>query len=311
MAQILVTGVNGFVGGHLAARLHEDGHEVIGLGQHPESDPSLRSLLSAYVACDLTDEAAVSSLPLRAIDAVINLAGLAKVGDSFTQAERYKSVNVRVLSVLGQQLLKVNPRTRMVAISTGAVYDPRQPLPLTEQSRLIEQGSPYAESKILMEQAAEELREKGLNCIVVRPFNHSGPGQAPGFLIPDLYSQILQAPQHDHTLKVGNLQSRRDYTDVRDIVRAYAALALSPNLKTTLYNVCSGTSRSGTEILDIMLEVTGNTDNIQVEVDQSLLRPTDPPDLYGSHEPLTTDTGWEPTLSLRQTISDFISSQGG
>lgn len=309
MSKILVTGVNGFVGGHLSRLLHIAGHEAIGVGTQPAPEQEVSTYLAQYLSCELTDEIAVSQLPLQNIEAVINLAGLASVGDSFAQAERYKEVNVQVLKVLGQQLVKLGSSARVIAISTGAVYDTQQPLPLTEESKLVTNGSPYAQSKILMEEAAMLLRNQGLDCIVARPFNHSGPGQAPGFLIPDLYAQIKESQRSSQPLKVGNLQTKRDYTDVRDIVRAYSLLALSKSLNSSLYNVCSGTSHSGQEVLDILLEITGTAGKLQIKIDQSRIRPNDPKDLYGSYERLRQDTGWQPTISLKQTLKDFVVSQ--
>src|SRR5690606_2879114 len=122
-------------------------------------------------------------------------------------------------------------------------------LPLTEDSKLTENSSPYSQSKKLMEEAAQNLRSQGLDCVVARPFNHIGPGQLGGFLVPDLYEKIRVASKSGGNILVGNLKTKRDYTDVRDIVKAYADLAASETLDYDVYNVCSGQSRSGEEIL--------------------------------------------------------------
>lgn len=301
---IMVTGVSGFVGRHMAEALAQD-HTVVGVGHshHPPAD--LGAMLDRYIACDLTDSASVKRLPLGNLTAVINLAGLSQVGNSYQQAERYSMVNVGVLTNLGQQLLKNGSGARVLAISSGAVYDPEQEMPLHEASRT-KARSPYAASKLLMEAAADELRKQGLDCVIARPFNHIGPGQQPGFLVPDLYRQICAAGQSGEPLKVGNLKTRRDYTDVRDVARAYADLALTAKLDSTLYNVCSGRSVEGIKILELLLKACGQTGQIAVTTDPALVRPNDAKDLYGSSERLLRETGWEPSISLEQTIADFV-----
>lgn len=305
MSRILVAGVNGFVGGHLTHELKSRGHEVIGIGREKTPAPDIQGQIE-YVVCDLTDEAQVATLALDDIDSVINLAGLARVSASFGAEDLYKKVNVEVLAKLGERLLAIKSRARLIAISTGAVYEPNQPMPLTEASKVIHEGSPYSMSKLMMEDVANNLRKRGLNCVTIRPFNHTGPGQASGFLIPDLFEKLTKFKETGEPVRVGNLNTKRDYTDVRDIVRCYADLALADTLEFDLYNICSGRSRSGQEILDTMLDAINLTGKVTVETDQSLIRPSDPPELYGSNERLCEETGWKPEIPLEQTIQDFV-----
>ena len=145
---ILVTGINGFVGKHLARELHARGIPVAGIGnQEPEANPEISELLESYIQCDITDKDAVAKLDLKNVTCIINLAGLANVGASFANPELYMRVNVDVLAVLGRELLKQNPSARMIAVSTGALYDPNQEMPLSEDSQVISTGSPYALSR--------------------------------------------------------------------------------------------------------------------------------------------------------------------
>jgi GDP-4-dehydro-6-deoxy-D-mannose reductase len=307
LAKILVTGVGGFVGKHLARELSERGHQVVGVGISPEiSDSSVKNLLSGYYACDLTSPDQVSRLPINDIEGVISLAGLAQVGPSFSEPEKYKKVNVEVLSVLAKRIINEKLKIKVVAVSTGAVYEPNQPLPITEESKLADTGSPYGQSKILMEEAAGEFRNDGLDCVIVRPFNHIGPGQEKGFLVGDLYAKIVQAKQDGQPLMVGNLNTKRDYTDVRDVVRAYADLAEQPQLNHSLYNVCSGHSVSGADILKMLLGECGVTSQIEVKVDQALIRPTDTMDIFGNYDRLKGDVNWSPQIGLDKTIKDFV-----
>ncbi|MDZ7744496.1 MAG: NAD(P)-dependent oxidoreductase [Candidatus Saccharibacteria bacterium] len=306
MLKILVTGVNGFVGKHLVRELKARELEVLGLGTEDVPSPEIADQLDDYFSCDLTDKIQVDALPLENVDTIINLAGLANVGASFGAEELYKKVNVEVLTTLGERLLDSKEKARLIAVSTGAVYDPKQQTPLTEESKLITEGSPYALSKIMMEEAAQELQKQGLDCIIVRPFNHVGPGQAPGFLLPDLYQKLLDAKETGKPVTVGNLTTKRDYTDVRDVVRAYSDLATAETLQDNLFNVCSGTSRTGQSVLDALVSEMGLKDKVTIDVDQSLIRPNDPADLYGSFERLSDETGWEPEIPFEQTIKDIV-----
>lgn len=308
MSKVIITGVNGFVGQHLAHEMHAQGHEVIGVGRDQTVDESLESMLSNYYSCDLTDEPSVAAIPLDSVDAVISLAGLAKFGESFDKPELYRRVNVSVFSVLAERLLALNSKARIVAVSSGTVYDTAQDMPLREDSRIITSGSPYSLSKIAMEDAARELRKKGLDCVIVRPFNHIGPGQEDGFLIPDLYRKIQECRKSKQPLRLGDLSTRRDYTDVRDVVKAYAALALAGSLKYDLYNVCSGRSIEGKKIFDLLLKEVGPV-GVKIQSDPTVFRPNDSRELLGDNERLRTETQWQLTIILEQTIHDFVASR--
>lgn len=282
--------------------LQSRGHDVIGIGR--ENSPSQKNI--EYVVCDLTDDMQIARLDLENIDSVINLAGLASVSASFGAEDLYKKVNVDVVAKLGERLLAVKSKARFIAISTGAVYEPNQPMPLTEESSLLNDGSPYAISKLDMEKVVKDLMKRGLDCIVVRPFNHTGPGQTPGFLIPDLFQKLTRFKEAGKTVSIGNLETRRDYTDVRDIAKGYADLVTADSLEFDLYNICSGKSRSGNEIMETMLRLMQLSNDVEVEVDPSLIRPSDPPELYGSNDRLFRETGWQPLIPLEQTIRDFV-----
>lgn len=307
MSEVLVTGVNGFVGKHLIPELKNRGDEVIGVGREANPAPEIEGSLSRYFACDLMDKEALARLSLEGISRIISLAGLAHVGDSFSDPEKYKTVNVKVLTNLLQLLSDKNLKPRVIAVSTSTLYDPAQRLPLTEKSKLNKETSPYAISKLLMEQSAEGFRAKGLDIVIVRPFNHIGPGQEQGFLVPDLYAKIVTAKNTGQSIKVGNLSTRRDFTDVRDVVRAYGDLIHAEELKHDIYNICSGKSVTGQAILDQLLALTGVS--IKVEPDPALMRPNDNPEVYGSYQRLHTETGWKPQIPLLKTLEDFVNSR--
>jgi GDP-4-dehydro-6-deoxy-D-mannose reductase len=194
-------------------------------------------------------------------------------------------------------------KPRFIVISTGALYDAKAALPLTESSK-VDPNSPYAVSKIGQEQMALYYTSRGFECIIARPFNHIGPGQGPGFIVPDLAEQIIKVEKGEASeVMVGNLDAKRDYTDVRDIARAYRLL-LEKGKSGEVYNICSGTPRSGHEILEGLLAASGG--NVNTQQDPAKMRPSDTPEIYGSHDKLAQDTGWQPEIALEQTLRDVI-----
>jgi GDP-4-dehydro-6-deoxy-D-mannose reductase len=300
---ILVTGVSGFVGQHLARELKQQGFVVFGTGIAPVKE--IPEHCDQYFGdCDLTKISDVRKLPLEKIDSVINLAGLAQMGASFKNESLYMNTNVAVQTMIAKRLFELGAlETRIIAISSGAVYDNRQDMPLTESSNLAPQSSPYSRSKIAMELELDNYRKMGLDIIIARPFNHIGPGQTQGFIVPDLTEKIMTAT--NDTLTVGNLKTSRDYTDVRDVVKAYILLATLPHLKHDIYNVCSGKSTSGQIILD-MLKGALNREDLKTRVDKQYFRPNDAVDHFGDNTRLRTDTRWQPKIPLEQTIQDFV-----
>ena len=194
-------------------------------------------------------------------------------------------------------------KPKILIISSGALYDPSAEMPLVETSGVLP-NSPYAVSKLGQEQMGSYYHSRGFECVIARPFNHIGPGQGPGFILPDLVNQALAAESDPSKhIAVGNLSAKRDYTDVRDIVRAYRLL-IETGKSGEIYNVCSGTPHEGHEILDEVLKVVGI--NPKVIQDTSLMRPTDTPILYGSHDKITDHTGWEPEIPLKVTINNVV-----
>ena len=299
---VLVTGINGFVGQHLAIELHRQGHKVVGTGMDRTVSQKLSNVVSGFIGeCDLTNIDSIKKIPLKSFDAIINLAGLSKVGSSFGEEAAYNSTNVKVHTLLTGELLKTNPDARIIAVSTGAVYDNNQPMPLSEHGKLTTNGSPYVMSKIAMEEELSKLVTNADNVIIVRPFNHIGPGQLLGFLVPDLTEQIINS----NRVTVGNLNTERDYTDVRDVVKAYTLLATTKVLNHKIYNICSGVGVSGEKILNTIKEVSGNSDIVTV-IDKTRIRPNDPSRIVGDNSRIKTDLGWEPKISLNQTINDVI-----
>lgn len=303
MLQIVITGINGFVGKHLTRELKSAGHQVIGLDRSETVSPEIAELVDTYLVADL----ATGWPELPNVDAIIHLAGLAAVGPSFENPQAYININSAIVTNMCEYYLKQDKMPRVVMISSGAIYDPNVPMPISETSP-VAYTSPYAVSKVLLENQAAYYSSRGIECVVMRPFNHVGPGQLPGFLVPDLAEKIRARSSTSDPIQVGNLDTKRDYTDVRDVVRAYRLVATKETrLENPLYNVCSGVSHSGREVL------TAIADAMQIEtptvvVDEKLLRPNDILDIRGDMSRLENEFGWKPTYTFSQTIADFVNS---
>jgi GDP-4-dehydro-6-deoxy-D-mannose reductase len=302
MQKVLVTGANGFVGHHLVKELSENGITVAGIGGHigsAEKPP----YIDEYMVLDLNDAAAVGKIDFKGIDGVIHLAGLAAVGPSFDEPLKYIDVNIGIEVHLLEAALAQNAKPKFLIISSGSLYDPKASLPLTESSAVVP-SSPYAVSKIGQEQMAFHYGLRGFECIVARPFNHIGPGQNPGFLVPDVAQQIIAVETGGQTeIMVGNLDAQRDYTDVRDIARAYRLL-LEKGVSGEIYNICSGKAVSGNDMVAGLLKAAGS--DARLKQDPAKMRPSDTPVIYGDRAKLSEATGWKPEIPLETTLKDVI-----
>lgn len=295
---VVITGVNGFVGHHLDTELRNNECSVIGIGREDSCD-----FVDTYLQSDLAE-----TWPEGAenVDAVIHLAGLAAVGPSFDGPQTYLNLNSAMVTNMCEFYLKQDKKPRIVIVSSGSIYDPSQPLPISEVGK-IGLSSPYSVSKVLVENQAEYYRNRGLDCVVVRPFNHIGPGQLAGFIVPDFHEKIATA-EENATITVGNIETKRDYTDVRDIVKAYGKLALAESLQYPVYNVCSGNSYSGKEIFEFLCRALNRPD-VTYKVDPALVRPSDIPEIIGDASRIRSELGWQPAISIEQTIADVVSSR--
>lgn len=301
MKKILITGVNGFVGHHVAREFMDNGYEVVGLGgPHGRSSDIA---LTEYHGVNLLEPQELEQVNFKDITAVIHLAGLAAVGPSFDKPLEYISSNAGMEINLFEAAVKQQATPRFLVISSGSLYDPKEDLPLTESSR-VNPSSPYAVSKITQEEMAHYYGQRHLEVIIARPFNHIGPGQGLGFIVPDLASQVINFKNNKTSeVLVGNLDAKRDYTDVRDIAHAYRLLIEKGRAGET-YNICSGKALSGNEVLQGLIKAAGV--NPPISQDPTKMRPADNPIIYGDPTKITTDTGWTPTVAIETTFADVI-----
>ena len=289
----LITGGKGFVGQWLAAHLKDCGDDVAVID----------------IETDVADGAALRRVMTEVVpDAVYHLAAMTHVGESWENPSQVLRVNVLGTAEVLAAARTLDSSVRVLVVSSAEVYGVVTPeqLPLREDTPT-QPASPYAASKLAAEAVAlQAWRGFGQPVVVVRPFNHIGPGQSPNFFVPALAKRIVEARRNGaRSLPVGNLTTRRDFTDVRDVVVAYRLL-VERGVSGTVYNVCSGRDVAMSEVARELLELSGAA--LTLETDPSLLRPVDVPVLRGSAELLTSATGWEPRIPLATTLADVLAS---
>ena len=301
--RVLITGSQGFVGGYLRRELEQNGYEVIGVDICPGERTVQADLLDGPRLTQLIGE-------LKP-DAVFHLAGQADVARSWKIPQKTVEINVIAAVNLMEAVCLAAPQARMVLVGSSDQYGN-----LGEAGKLVSETvetrpqTPYAVSKQAQEEMAQVYaRAYGLHICMTRSFNHGGAGQREGFLIPDFASGVVRVEKGmAKCLKVGNLASKRDFTHVRDVVRAYR-LILEKGHSGEIYNVGSGKAHSAQEILDKLLAMAACP--IPVEQDPAKVRPSDTPVICCDHSKLTAHTGWEPEISLDVTLRDALGDWRG
>jgi GDP-4-dehydro-6-deoxy-D-mannose reductase len=291
-----VTGSSGFVGGHLVPYLRSLGDDVVTLDR------------SGPEPVDVTDGAQVRDV-LRAArpEAVYHLAGLSHVGESWDAPETVFRVNAQgALNVLHACADAGVERVLVVGSADEYGVVDHKDLPITEEAP-VRPITPYGASKAAADiLALQAFLGDGLGTLRVRAFNHTGPGQSASMVVPGLAHRIAGAERAAGSkISVGSLDIVRDMCDVRDVVRAYRLL-VERGTPGEAYNVCSGRGVSVRELADAMLAMSDAP--LELVVDPELVRPVDVPRLVGSPAKLGADTGWQPEISLEQTLGDVLAS---
>jgi GDP-4-dehydro-6-deoxy-D-mannose reductase len=305
----LITGAGGFVGGHLSAYLlaHTDWELMGTVYPHPvEAQPQEPRLRLQHA--DLRDPQVVQALVAEVQpDYVFHLAAQSFVPTSFADPWDTLENNIRAQLNLLEAVRQSECEVRLLVIGSNEEYGAPQPdeLPQTEESPL-RPHNPYAVSKIAQDFLGFQYHlAYGLPVVRVRPFNHTGPGQSPRFVIPAFASQIarIETGLQEPVVKVGNLEAARDFTDVRDIVRAYH-LAVTRGRAGEVYNLASGRPRSVRGLLETLLSYAEV--RIRVERDPARYRPVDVPVVYGSADRFHRLTGWKTEIPFEQTLRDVL-----
>ena len=286
----LITGAHGFVGPYLTDHLVASGDEVVGVDRDmPIEDADA-------VRSRFRDE-----LP----DVVYHLAALSHVGDSWTAPAEVVRINVEgTLHVLLAAIEAGVDRVVLIGSAEQYGHVKAHQLPLTEDQPQLP-VSPYGASKAAAEaMASYAMRGRDLPVVMVRAFNHLGPGQGDRLVAGSIARQVAENERSGGTTVVtGDLSPRRDFTDVRDVVRAYRALAID-GVPGEVYNVCSGRAVEVRELADTLIGLSDRP--MEIVLDPERLRPVDVPVLLGSNEKITAATGWAPEIPLEQTLADVL-----
>jgi len=300
--RVLVTGASGFVGPHVCAALAAAGHDVW------STDRTAAPAQPQHRHCDLIDAQAVRTLVASiAPEAVVHLASMASVGESFEQPQKTLTNNLTAACNVLEAMRHEAAAARLLVIGSAEQYGivTAAELPLTEEQPL-RPASPYAVAKVAQEHLALQYhRSWKLDVVLTRSFNHSGPGQTNRFVLPAFAEQIALCEQgkHDAVLQVGNLDAQRDFLDVRDVAAAYVAL-LDKGRSGVSYNVCRGQALRISDLVKGLLQRSRVP--MQLQQDPARMRPSDLPVLLGSASRLHEDTRWQAQLSIDQTLDDIL-----
>jgi GDP-4-dehydro-6-deoxy-D-mannose reductase len=308
--RVLVTGAGGFVAAHLAEFLRREaaGVELVGLVRPHGSAPSAGAGFSTFREADLTDPAGMEGvLDAFLPDRIVHLAGQSSVHLSWLDPGGTLRANVLGLVHLLDAVRRRGARPAVLVVGSAEEYGPipESELPLVED-RPLQPASPYAVSKVAQACLAVQYGPAGgMRVVRTRTFHHTGPGRGETFAESSFARQLaeVEAGLAPPVLHVGNLDAVRDYTDVRDVVRAYWAL-LERGQAGAVYNVCSGRPRRIRDLLDMLL--AASRAKVEIRVDAERLRRADVPAQYGDPRRLKEATGWEPRVPLETSLRDLL-----
>ncbi|MDD8018492.1 MAG: GDP-mannose 4,6-dehydratase [Bacteroidota bacterium] len=310
--KVLITGIGGFAGSHLADYiLSHTQSELFGLIHDSEKTENIRQhngKIQLY-QCDIAEFQPVFKV-IKEIkpDIIFHTAGQAFVPSSFEYAAETFRTNVIGTINLFEAVKACEISPRIIVVTSGEVYGETFGLPSLHSEQSIPQPvNPYAASKTSVDYIAQTYKKyEGLNIVIARPFNHTGPRQKPNFVCSSLARQIsaIQKTHSPKVLRVGNIKTRRDFTDVRDIVRGYWMLSQIDNKTNFIFNLCSGTIFSIEEIINIYSELTNQKFELQVEPKR--LRGYDIQLLAGNANAINHSLGWKPSIPMKQTLTDLL-----
>ena len=310
--KVIITGIGGFVGSHLADYiLANTPSELFGITRDIEKNSNIKHHLNKIklYQCDITDFQAVFKVVKEVNpDIIFHVAGQAYVPSSFEfTAETFKTNVIGTINIFeAVKACEINPR--IIVVTSGEVYGETFGLSeLHSEDSIPQPVNPYAASKTSVDYIAQTYKKfEGLNIVIARPFNHTGPRQKPNFVCSSLARQIIGLINagNSNTLNVGNIKARRDFTDVRDIVRGYWMLSQVQNNSKFIFNLCSGTIFSIEDIIILYQQIVGR--EFELNVEKKRLRGYDIQLLAGNSNAIQHSVGWKPTIQMKDTLNDLI-----
>ncbi len=304
----LITGIGGFAGGHLARALIDRGDAVAGIDCRFGAQLTPLGGQITLLEGDIRDADAMRALATEfRPDTIFHLAALTHVGEAWTQRRETFEINVIGTSAVLEVAAEIDPKPTVVLASTGQVYGPApaDSHPLNEDTPS-DPRSPYAVSKVCCEVLARQAwKSEDVPTVILRTFNYTGPWQAPSFVCADFARQVawIEAGLADPLIKVGNLQTRRDFSDVRDIVDGYLLVA-DRGVAGEAYNLASG---NAVEIADVLDRLRGAVDaDIEVRQDADRVRSVDLAALVGDATRAREELGWKPRFDFEETLASVL-----
>tara|TARA_Y100000310_G_scaffold94401_1_gene92013 strand:- start:12704 stop:13621 length:918 start_codon:yes stop_codon:yes gene_type:complete len=295
----LITGIGGFVGSYLAEHLQSEGIVVSGFDRVKSNVKDA----TTYEADLLDIDSMVKILETEKPDLIFHLAGQSSVDISFKEPELTQKINIDGTENLFKAIIQVGITPKILVVSSAEVYGIPKSLPIQE-SHPLQPISPYGVSRVGQEKLCKKYADK-LHIVVSRSFNHTGPKQPDKFVCPTITKQVaeINKGKREAEVMLGDPSVRRDFSDVRDIVIAYL-LALQKGKKGETYNLCSGTSVSLREIIEMLGKVIGKTISVTKNPDWD--RKVDIPELVGDHSKFIKDTQWQQKYKLSDTLGDMV-----
>ena len=302
--KIAITGASGFVGKHLAELLAGEKNAIYALSNESNERWNEGSFFTRFYPADITDESQVSSVFEEcAPSQVYHLAAVSSLAGASQQERLAFDVNVWGTRNVFQASAALTPAPCVLNVSSSQVYEDVGATPINEGMPL-NPISVYAATKAMAETWAHLYRDR-VNVITARSFNHTGPGQSDSFVLSYLARRVaeIEAGVTDPVILVGNLNVERDFTDVRDVVRAYSLL-MNKGEAGGIYNVSSGKYYRLSDLLDLLLSLSRC--KIAIKTDESRRRSNEPQRIWGDHTKLSERTGWQPTIPIEQTMRDML-----
>lgn len=306
--RILITGVAGFVGRHLFNTLCKQYPEALIHGTSIEPSPQMGNDRLQYHVIDLKNTTAIYELIAEVKpDQIYHLAAQSSPRKSFQIPWETLENNIKAQLNIIQACIALQLRPRILVISSAEIYGPVQPdqLPINEDAPL-RPTNPYGVSKVAQDMLGlQYYLSHNLPIVRVRPFNHFGPGQSEGFVATDFAVQVarIELGLQNNVIEVGNLSGERDFTDVRDVVRAYTQI-MEKGVPGEVYNVASGKPYSIQYLLDVLLKYS--TAAIQVHVSPARMLPVDVPIVRGDATRLYQLCGWQTSIPFETTMLDIL-----